>query len=62
MKWEYYVCELKCSNLNELGQQGWELVAITETYRQWENSRKGYTDDDTETCCYFKRPIIEARS
>ena len=48
-KWEYmYVKSLDAytQDLNELGQQGWELVAVSQI---WESAR-GYA--------YFKRPII----
>jgi hypothetical protein len=49
-KWEYTYIKAEdayAPKLNELGQQGWELVAATVTYAA-----------DSHGWLYFKRPII----
>jgi hypothetical protein len=58
MMWEYkMVQDLDQSDMNQLGAEGWELVAVTETWRQWENERKGYTESETDITFYFKRKV-----
>jgi hypothetical protein len=55
MKWEYHIT-YSCDNtdLDNLGEQGWELVAVTEY--SWENERKGY--HESRTTFIFKRPKL----
>lgn len=58
MMWEYkMVQDLDQDDMNRLGADGWELVAVTETWRTWENERKGYKESETDITFYFKRKV-----
>jgi len=71
-KWEYMVTVLreatlaeKQNTLNELGGLGWELVAVTDTVREWEGEIAAPKDQASPVdlrarqrpvMAYFKRP------
>jgi len=72
-KWEYMVTVLreatlaeKQQTLNELGGLGWELVALTNTVREW-GGEVAARDESTQSIelratqrpiiAYFKRPV-----
>lgn len=38
-----------------LAAEGWDLVAVTETFETWENTRKGYQESSSSTTFYLKR-------
>lgn len=54
MKWEYEFTDFDIGKWNELGREGWELVAVTEFVDEDHFSIKCYG--------YFKRPVSQSDS
>jgi len=56
-RWKYLILDDdEVGNLDDLGNQGWELVTVLR--QTWENERKGYTE--YRQVYYFKRPRVGA--
>lgn len=54
--WEHN-CVTSWDAVKQLENDGWELVAVTETFSQWENSRKRHMESSTDTTYYLKREV-----
>jgi len=57
MKWEIERVE-SWKEAEQLAKQGWELVSVTQVYKEWENQRKGCMESETYETYYFKRPKL----